>query len=121
MASLRERTNVEKSIPPTGSSSRSDVESNLNHDANRTGTVPSYNATVRPFIGRLGGNQGFVLDRHNAANADILKEQPDSAPCMTLREQFDLRGFRSLGLWKAALIEGVGECSSHIFLTVIET
>ena len=113
MTSLRERTNVEKSIPTNGTSSRSDVESNANHDRPRSGTVPSYNATVRPFIGRLGGNQGFVLDRHNAANADILKEQPDSAPCMTLREQFDLRGFRSLGLWKAALIEGVGRFSPH--------
>ncbi|PMD45670.1 aquaporin-like protein [Hyaloscypha variabilis F] len=111
MASLRERTNVEKPTAPNGQNSQIDVENNLNHDASHpgsTGKAPSYNATVRPFIGRLGGNQGFVLDRHNAANAEILKEQPDSAPCMSFNEQFDLRGFRSLGLWKAALIEGVG-------------
>jgi len=98
-------------MPPNGNSSGADIENNVNHDATRSDSivgVPSYQATTRPFIGRLGGNQGFVLDRHNAANAEILKEQPDSAPCMTLQEQFDLRGFRSLGLWKAALIEGVG-------------
>jgi len=114
MASLRERMNVEKPTAPNSKNSQTDVENNLNHDASHpgsTGKAPSYNATVRPFIGRLGGNQGFVLDRHNAANAEILKEQPDSAPCMSFKEQFDLRGFRSLGLWKAALIEGVGECS----------
>ncbi|PMD22487.1 aquaporin-like protein [Hyaloscypha hepaticicola] len=88
-----------------------DVENNASGHTNRSNSIvkaPSYNTTTRPFIGRVGGNQGFVLDRHNAANAEILKEQPDSAPCMTLREQFDLRGFRSLGLWKAALIEGIG-------------
>jgi hypothetical protein len=112
MAAIRERTNVEKPMNFNGNMSRTDVENSASHDANRSNsivTVPSYQATTRPFIGRLGGNQGFVLDRHNAANAEILKEQPDSAPCMTLKEQFDLRGFRSLGLWKAALIEGVGE------------
>ncbi len=94
-----------------GNSTRIDVENNASRDTNRSNFIakdPSYNTTTRPFIGRVGGNQGFVLDRHNAANAEILKEQPDSAPCMTLREQFDLRGFRSLGLWKAALIEGIG-------------
>jgi hypothetical protein len=106
MATSRQQTNLEKAINPNGNSSRTDVENNANR-SNSVTKVPSYNTTTRPFIGRLGGNQGFVLDRHNAANAEILKEQPDSAPCMTLREQFDLRGFRSLGLWKAALIEGL--------------
>lgn len=98
-------------MDPNGKSSRIDVENNASGDANRSNSIvkaPSYNTTTKPFIGRVGGNQGFVLDRHNAANAEILKEQPDSAPCMTLKEQFDLRGFRSLGLWKAALIEGIG-------------
>jgi hypothetical protein len=111
MSTTRQRTNVEKTTNSNGNTSRADVENNAGHDATRSTsivTVPSYEATTRPFIGRLGGNQGFVLDRHNAANAEILKEQPDSAPCMTLREQFDLRGFRSLPLWKAAWIEGVG-------------
>jgi hypothetical protein len=111
MATSKQQTNLEKPMDSNGNSSRTDVENNASRDGNRSDSivkVPSYNTTTKPFIGRLGGNQGFVLDRHNAANAEILKEQPDSAPCMTLREQFDLRGFRSLGLWKAALIEGIG-------------
>jgi len=93
---------------------RLDVEKTATEGFNRSNsqaTTPSYNQTTRPFIGRLGGNQEFVLDRHNVANAEILREQPDSAPCMTLREQFDLQGFRSLGLWKAAAIEGFGTYS----------
>jgi hypothetical protein len=65
-------------------------------------------ANTNPFIGRLGGNQEFVLDRHDAANAELLKEQPDAAPYMTIRQQLDLNGFKSLGLWKSALIEGMG-------------
>ena len=28
---------------------------------------------------------------------------------MSLRETFDLRGFRDLDLWKAAFIEGIGK------------
>ena len=114
MDTARETTNVEKPRNHTANGSRTDVEKTptLDRDGfNSAARTPSYNTTTRPFIGRLGGNQGFVLDRHNTANAEILKEQPDSAPCMTLKEQFDLRGFRNLGLWKAALIEGVGEYS----------
>lgn len=107
MATSRQGTNVEKASGSNGNSPATDVENNAPR-SNSVATARSYQATTRPFIGRLGGNQGFVLDRHNAANAEILKEQPDSAPCMTLGEQFDLRGFRNLGLWKAALIEGVG-------------
>jgi hypothetical protein len=111
MAASRQQTILEKPMDSNGKRSRIDVENNASGDVNRSNPmvkVASYNTTTKPFIGRVGGNQGFVLDRHNAANAEILKEQPDSAPCMTLREQFDPRGFRSLGLWKAALIEGVG-------------
>ena len=62
-----------------------------------------------PFIGRLGGNQRFVLDRTDPQNEAFLEEAPDAAPHMTLREQLDLRPFRNLGLWKTAVIEGVGE------------
>ena len=64
------------------------------------------------FIGRLGGNQEFVIDPDNAANAKILERTPDAAPGMTLRQQFDCKPFVYLGLWKAAFIEGVGK-SGH--------
>ena len=61
------------------------------------------------FAGRIGGNQVFVLDRENDGNAEILKQQPDAAPGMSLGQQFDVRPFRSIGLWKAAMIEGIGK------------
>lgn len=116
MATPRKQNGVEKHIDRNSNNSRTDLENLNNRDANnslRPAAVmdgpPSYHPTSRPFIGRLGGNQEFVLDRHNTANAEVLREQPDSAPCMTLKEQFDLRGFRNIGLWKAALIEGIGE------------
>jgi hypothetical protein len=110
MATSQQQAALEKPVNHNGN----DMENAMSHNttnnshAPATNSPPSYNTTTRPFIGRVGGNQGFVLDRHNTANAEILREQPDSAPCMTLKEQFDLRGFRSLGLWKAALMEGIG-------------
>lgn len=67
-----------------------------------------YGGSANPFIGRLGGNQAFVLDPNNAANASTLKLEPDAAPGMTIRQQLDLKGFRSIAIWKAALMEGVG-------------
>jgi hypothetical protein len=92
-----------------------DVEKSVNNNANGAGSptaVRPFNpsrANTNPFIGRLGGNQVFVLDRNDAANAELLKEQPDAAPYMTIRQQLDLNGFKNLGLWKAALIEGMGK------------
>ena len=61
-----------------------------------------------PFIGRLGGNQQFVLDRSDPRNGAVLEDAPDAAPYMTFREQMELRPFRSVGLWKAGIIEGMG-------------
>ncbi|EXJ74292.1 uncharacterized protein A1O5_02588 [Cladophialophora psammophila CBS 110553] len=61
-----------------------------------------------PFAGRLGGNQEFTVDRSDPQNEELLKKVPDAAPNLTLRESFDLRGFREVELWKAALIEFVG-------------
>jgi hypothetical protein len=119
MSAATQRTDVEKFINQDPNNSQTDVEKTINHDGNSPNSPiskSSYNPTTRPFIGRLGGNQEFVLDRHNAANAEILREQPDSAPCMTLREQFDLGGFQNLGLWKAAVIEGIGQFSPFMSL-----
>ena len=62
------------------------------------------------FAGRLGGNQLFTLNRSDDAARKFLAGEPDAAPGMSLKEQFDLRPFRSLGIWKAAIIEGVGRC-----------
>jgi hypothetical protein len=99
-------------------SSAPDIEKDLNNDrlsvpvdqpsAESSGQTQLEISTV-PFTGRVGANQAFVLDRNDAGNASILQDTPDAAPGMTLTEQFDLRPFRTLNLWKAALAEGVGK------------
>lgn len=61
-----------------------------------------------PFAGRLGGNQTFILDRSDPANAEVLQRVPDAAPNLNLREIFELRGFTEGGLWKAAIVECFG-------------
>lgn len=66
-------------------------------------------AVIPPFAGRLGGNQDFIVDRNDPKNVEVLKEVPDAAPCMTLAEIFDLRGFLSPDLWKFAMLECVGK------------
>lgn len=65
------------------------------------------------FAGRIGGNQIFTVNRHDEASRKLLAKEPDAAPGMTLKEQFDLRPFRTVGLWKAAIVEGVGEAQFH--------
>lgn len=66
---------------------------------------------ISPFVGRLGGN-GFDTLERNGSNEALLSDIPDAAPLMTLAEVFDYRPFRTVGLWKSALIEGIGT-SSH--------
>ena len=68
------------------------------------------------FAGRIGGNQSFTVDRNDDANTAVLAHEPDAAPGMSLEQQFNLRPFRSLGLWKAAVIEGFGGLVSNICL-----
>lgn len=70
----------------------------------RKGTISA------PFAGRIGGNQEFTLDRSDPNNEELLKKVPDAAPNLTLEEAFDLRGFTEIGLYKASLIEFMGEC-----------
>jgi glycerol uptake facilitator-like aquaporin len=65
-------------------------------------------SSAAPFVGRIGGNQAFVLDRTNASHISLLQDIPDAAPNMTIAEQFDLKGFKCAGVWKAALVEGMG-------------
>ncbi|EXJ88135.1 hypothetical protein A1O1_05063 [Capronia coronata CBS 617.96] len=73
-----------------------------------TGTNNGTSSNGTPFAGRLGGNQEFVVDRSNPANAQLLSKLPDAAPNLSLTEAFDLRGFRETDLYKAALIECFG-------------
>ena len=62
----------------------------------------------QPFAGRIGGNQEFILDPKNIENAQTLKRVPDASPFISLPEIFNLRGFFERGLWRAAVIEGMG-------------
>ncbi|KAE8137839.1 major intrinsic protein-domain-containing protein [Aspergillus pseudotamarii] len=73
-----------------------------------SGNMPQPRPIIQPFAGRIGGNQGLVVDRTDPDNADILKKVPDAAPLMTFREGFDLRGFWDIDLWKFGFIECMG-------------
>lgn len=63
-------------------------------------------ANISPFIGRLGASGRGGISR-DASNKDVLKEQPDAAPLMSVAEQFSLWPFLTAALWKAALMEGI--------------
>lgn len=107
---------------------RLDVEKNRTESNNSNTTTTEHvhrpsskiQTNIQPFIGRLGGNQEFILDRDDASNAALIKSIPDSAPSMTLTDQFDLNGFRCLGLWKSAMMEGVGLSSSFPPMSYID-
>lgn len=60
----------------------------------------------RPFAGRIGGNQKFVVSSDDASYALI----PDAAALFTWHQSLSLRGFTDVELWKESLIEGVGTC-----------
>jgi hypothetical protein len=68
----------------------------------------------RPFAGRLGGNQEFILDPKNVENIAALKRVPYASPFISLPGIFTPRGFLEPQLWKAAVTEGMGallQCS----------
>lgn len=75
-------------------------------------------AAVTPFAGRLGGNQAFVLDRTDPENESVLARVPDAAPGLTFRQIFDLRGFTEPILYKAGLIEMLGD--TYTFSSLIQ-
>lgn len=59
---------------------------------------------ISPFVGRIGGNGG-----DSPPNEEVLKSIPDAVPYMGLKDIFNLQPFFTVGLWKAALLEGMGE------------
>ncbi|KKK12989.1 hypothetical protein ARAM_000920, partial [Aspergillus rambellii] len=63
---------------------------------------------IQPFAGRVGGNQGLVLDRQDPSNADILKKTPDAAPLMAFHDAWNPSGFVDWNLWRFGLVECVG-------------
>ena len=64
--------------------------------------------SIKPYAGRLGGVQDFVLDRSDPQNAAILSRVPDAAPLMSVRETLSLQGFAQKDIWEAALCEALG-------------
>ena len=78
------------------------------HCRNQRNDLQPMQSSITPFAGRLGGNQEFIVDRTDPANHELIEQIPDAAPGIPIKELFDLRGFRQVELWKAAMMEGVG-------------
>jgi hypothetical protein len=76
---------------------------------------------VTPFAGRLGGNQEFIVDRDDPANAALLQQFPDAAPQIPWKKLVDLRPLKDIELWKAAVVEAVGKQSSSFAIHSIHT
>ncbi|KAJ5984644.1 MIP transporter [Penicillium waksmanii] len=74
---------------------------NVDDNIERSGLKP----TIRPFAGRIGGNQGLVLDPSDASNAELLKRMPDAAPLMSLKQSFNLTAFSDIDLWRFGAVE----------------
>jgi hypothetical protein len=86
---------------------------NLEHHMSAPTQLQQYQVPNVNFAGRLGGTQTFTVNRNDASNAKLLEEVPDAAAELSLRQSFDLRPFRCLGLWKAAVLEGMGKRCLH--------
>lgn len=108
-----ERSN---SVPPELPSQEKTKSAPFAHILNKHRGLAKGGST--PFVGRLGGNQAFVLDR-NELDSAVLKAEPDAAPGMSLKEQFDLRPFQTIGLWKAAFMEGVGKLPPAVAIKLV--
>jgi len=64
----------------------------------------------RPFAGRIGGNQEFILDPSDASFVNTIQNLPDAGATFTWKQSFSPRGFADVELWKEAFIEGIGTC-----------
>ncbi|KAF1970211.1 aquaporin-like protein [Bimuria novae-zelandiae CBS 107.79] len=65
---------------------------------------------LRPFAGRIGGNQEFTISPDDTNFSSVVAKTPDAAPIFTWTESFGLHAFSSPDLWKEATLEGVGTC-----------
>jgi hypothetical protein len=77
--------------------------------------IPGVNGA--PFAGRVGGLGCDILYTGSDSDESLLKAIPDAAPIKSWSQIFDFQAFRTPILWKASLIEGMGEC--HTFVTEI--
>lgn len=67
-----------------------------------------YHSNPIPYAGKLGGNQGFVIDPSDPDTKSLLERTPDASPFIPLNKLLSLEGFKQLDLWKQALMEGSG-------------
>jgi hypothetical protein len=77
----------------------------------RSSSEPSgshYRSYSQPFAGRLGANQAYVVEGGTSEDDHLLHHAPDATPHMSFWELMDMRPIKNLDLWKAALIEGIG-------------
>lgn len=86
-----------------------DQHGSCDMDTNANVERLDFKPTIHPFAGRIGGNQGLVLDPNDASNAELLKRMPDAAPLISLRQAFDLKAFGDIDLWKFSATECVGK------------
>jgi hypothetical protein len=73
----------------------------------------TYQLILRPFAGRIGGNQHFILEPDTPEKRKLLQRIPDAAPYLTWKESFDIRPFGELELWKQAFAECYGALFPH--------
>ena len=64
----------------------------------------------RPFAGRIGGNQEFILNPSDASFVSTVQNLPDAGAAFTWKQSFSLRGFTDVELWKESFLEGIGTC-----------
>jgi hypothetical protein len=68
----------------------------------------AYDAILRPFAARVGGNHRFTLDADTPEKQRLLQRIPDAAPYLTWTENFDLQPFGEIELWKQGVVECYG-------------
>lgn len=89
---------------------RNPTEAEENYEVLRT--------TPHHYAGRLGGNQGFVVDPTDPDAQPILRKHPDATPWISKHAIASLNGFKEPSLWKAAFMEGVG-AMALCYLTIM--
>lgn len=85
-----------------------DVELARHHSSDDNEPHRTASLVSRPFAGRIGGNQQFIVSPGDPSFQSIVDVQPDAAAKFSWKQSFNLRPFSDVELWKQATIEGVG-------------
>lgn len=64
---------------------------------------------IVPFAGRISANQEFSVDKNNCTHIELLQNFPVAAPWIPFRDSLSLRHFLQPELWKAAVVEAIGQ------------